>query len=406
MIVFGDHTRCVKFVNVPFVQGADGVKVLAPSKQADSRYAYWALKGETIPSKGYARHYALLRKLAFRLPPLREQNRIVEAIESYFTRLDDAVATLERVQRNLRRYRASVLKAAVEGRLVPTEAELARAEGRNYEPFSVPLERFLAPRRGLHAALPTDLPLLPEGWSWATIDQISLGPSSISAGPFGTIFKAKDFRPDGVPIIFLRHVKSDAYRTAKPTFMDKRVWQELFQDYSVYGGELLVTKLGEPPGECCVYPEGRGAAMLTPDVMKLKTDETVVVSRFVMHYLNSTVAKQFALGAAFGTTRSRLTLPLFRAMPVPLPPRPEQLRIVAEVDRLLSIESETSAIAERKVTTTNRLLQSILKWAFEGRLVDQDPTDEPASELLARIQAERASRPRARALRKSRAAPR
>ena len=60
---------------------------------------------------------------------LAEQHRIVEAIESYFTRLDDAVASLERVQRNLKRYRASVLKAAVEGRLVPTEAELARAGG-------------------------------------------------------------------------------------------------------------------------------------------------------------------------------------------------------------------------------------------------------------------------------------
>ena len=81
------------------------------------------------------------------MPPLPEQHRIVAAIESYFTRLDDAVATLERVQRNLKRYRASVLKAAVEGRLVPTEAELARAEGRDYEPASVLLERILAERR-------------------------------------------------------------------------------------------------------------------------------------------------------------------------------------------------------------------------------------------------------------------
>ena len=64
------------------------------------------------------------------MAPSSEQHRIVAAVESYFTRLDDAVATLERVQRNLKRYRASVLKAAVEGRLVPTEAELARAEGR------------------------------------------------------------------------------------------------------------------------------------------------------------------------------------------------------------------------------------------------------------------------------------
>ena len=95
------------------------------------------------------------------------------------------MATLERVQRNLKRYRASVLKAAVEGRLVPTEAELARAEGRDYEPASVLLERILAERRrrwqeaggrGKYqepvAPDTTDLPELPEGWCWATMDQV------------------------------------------------------------------------------------------------------------------------------------------------------------------------------------------------------------------------------------------
>ena len=70
------------------------------------------------------------------LPPLPEQHRIVAAIEEQFTRLDAAVAALKRAQANLKRYRASVLKAACEGHLVPTEAELARQEGRDYEPAS------------------------------------------------------------------------------------------------------------------------------------------------------------------------------------------------------------------------------------------------------------------------------
>ena len=81
------------------------------------------------------------------IAPLPEQRRIVEEIETQFTRLDDAVAALQRVKANLKRYRASVLKAACEGRLVPTEAELARAEGRDYEPADVLLQRILAERR-------------------------------------------------------------------------------------------------------------------------------------------------------------------------------------------------------------------------------------------------------------------
>ena len=83
------------------------------------------------------------------LPPLPEQHRIVAEIEKQFTRLDASVAALKRVQANLKRYRASVLKAACEGKLVPIEAELARTEGRDYEPADQLLERILSERRAL-----------------------------------------------------------------------------------------------------------------------------------------------------------------------------------------------------------------------------------------------------------------
>lgn len=131
----------------------------------------------------------------FALPPAREQFRIADALESYSSRLDDAVATLQRVERNLERYRASVLKAAVEGRLVPTEASLAKEEGRDYEPASVLLERILTERRRRWAEsgkrgkyqepTPPDtskLPELPEGWCWATIDILSEVKGGITKG--------------------------------------------------------------------------------------------------------------------------------------------------------------------------------------------------------------------------------
>ena len=101
-------------------------------------------------ARGVGIHHLGARALsewAIHLPPLEEQRRIVDTVDSYFKRLDDVVATLERVRRHLKRYRASILKAAVEGRLVPTEAELARAEGRDFEPASVLLERILTARR-------------------------------------------------------------------------------------------------------------------------------------------------------------------------------------------------------------------------------------------------------------------
>jgi type I restriction enzyme S subunit len=81
------------------------------------------------------------------LPSLDEQKVILAEIERQFTRLDAGVAALQRIQANLKRYRASILKAACEGRLVPTEAELARTEARSYEPADQLLARILTDRR-------------------------------------------------------------------------------------------------------------------------------------------------------------------------------------------------------------------------------------------------------------------
>jgi type I restriction enzyme S subunit len=116
------------------------------------------------------------------IAPLNEQRRIVEVIETQFTRLDAAVTALKRSQANLKRYRAAVLKAACEGRLVPTEAELAQAEGRYYEPAAVLLERILAERRRKWEAEnpkkkyqepvapdTSALPELPKGWVWSSL---------------------------------------------------------------------------------------------------------------------------------------------------------------------------------------------------------------------------------------------
>ena len=100
-------------------------------------------KATTVPSV----RKSDVESIPLPIPPLPEQRRIVTEIEKQFTRLDASVAALKRVQANLKRYRASVLNAACEGGLVPTEAELARAEGRDYEPADRLLSRILSERR-------------------------------------------------------------------------------------------------------------------------------------------------------------------------------------------------------------------------------------------------------------------
>ncbi len=165
-----------------------------------------------------------------------EQQRIVDAIDSYLTRLDDAVASLERVQAKLKAYRASVLKAAVEGRLVPTEASLARAEKRDYEPAEALLARILKERRRrwedaelakLKAAgnTPKDdkwkakyeepvapdasrLPELAEGWCWASLGAL------IVDGPQNGMYVPKSQYGEGTPIIRIDDYQVDWSRSA------------------------------------------------------------------------------------------------------------------------------------------------------------------------------------------------
>ena len=120
-----------------------------------------------------------IEQILISVAPLDEQQRIVAEIEKQFTRLEAGIAALRRVQANLKRYRAAVLKAACEGRLVPTETELARKEGRAYESADQLLARILTERRAKWArrgrytepAAPdtTNLPSLPEGWTWASL---------------------------------------------------------------------------------------------------------------------------------------------------------------------------------------------------------------------------------------------
>ena len=147
------------------------------------------------------------------LPPLPEQQRIVAEIEKHLTRLDASVTVLKRVQANLKRYRASVLKAACEGKLVPTEADLARAEGRAYEPADVLLERILdehrarwesqKKRRGKYkepvAPDTTGLPELPLGWTWGTVEQL------LARSEYGTSVKCS-YEAEGLPVLRIPNI--------------------------------------------------------------------------------------------------------------------------------------------------------------------------------------------------------
>lgn len=315
------------------------------------------------------------------IPPKKEQDRIVAEIEKQFTRLDAAVAALNRVQANLKRYRASVLKAAVEGRLVPTEAELARREGRSYEPASELLKRIASSRNSVRGSRGTGTPAcapppngiqLPEGWAWAVFQEIT-----------------ENFDGRRVP---LKSEDRDKRPGAYPYYGASGVIDDI-DDY-IFDGDFLL--IGEDGANLLARStpiafRASGRFWVNNHVHVIKTRGGISLN-YIETFLNGKDLRFHVTGSA----QPKLTQASMNRLPVPLPPLAEQQRIVSEVERRLSILEAFDALLTGNLQRSARLRQSILKRAFEGKLVPQDPNDEPASVLLDRIRASRAASSAAR----------
>ena len=340
----------------------------------------------------------VIKQFPFLLAPLPEQHRIVAEIEKQFTRLDASVAALKRVQANLKRYRASVLKDACEGKLVPTEAELARAEGRDYEPASVLLERILAERRARWEAQEnrrgkykepvapdtTDLPELPEGWVWSRFDQV------LSTLEGGTAVSATN-TPSNRPVL-----RSSAVRQGMVDYEDFRYLPDGAKqgpDPYIATGDILFTRLSgtlEYVGNCAVVGELQGRKLQFPDRIFRGRCVSGISPNFIqLAFAEKTLRRSLEAKAKSSAGHQRISLADLREYSIPLPPLTEQNRIVVELERRLSVIQQAESTVEANLTRAERLRQSILKQAFSGNLVPQDPNDEPASVLLGRIRAER-----------------
>lgn len=348
------------------------------------------------------------------IAPLPEQHRIVAEIEKHFTRLDAAVAALRRARANLTRYRAAVLKAACEGRLVPSEAELAHAEGRDYEPADALLDRILLERRerweaGQLAKMqaagkpPKDdrwkakyrepeppstgeLPDLPEGWAWATFEQL------IRRSEYGTSVKC-GYAPVGLPVLRIPNIAEGRISIDDVKFSTQPL--NLDQEALLQEGDLLMCRTN---GSISLIGK---AAVVTSSfavphyfasyLLRFRFVEFETLPRWLHLYTSAPPGRDFIeRNAASSAGQNNISLRLMHAMPISLPPLREQRRIVAEVERRLSVVDELGIAIEHSLRRAERLRQSVLKRAFEGKLVTQDPTDEPASVLLDRIRSERA----------------
>jgi type I restriction enzyme, S subunit len=309
------------------------------------------------------------------LPPLNEQREIVAEIEKQFTRLEAGVAALRRAQANLKRYRAAVLKVACEGRLVPTEAALARQVSQGYETGAQLLARALNERRALYASTgnyrspagPTgeDLPTLPEGWAWATFEQISF---RVTVGFVGSM--KHEYVPTGIAFLRSQNVRENRFDPTGLLFVGNRFHAKLAKS-AVRSGDLAVVRSGSV-GVTCVIPDSLGEANCSDLVLIQRP--IGFVPQFGAFYMNSLAKRRVSVGKV-GIALAHFNTKAVAGMPVPLPPLAEQHRIVAEVERRLSVVDELDALVTANLQRAARLRQSILQRAFSGGLVPSKASD-------------------------------
>ncbi|CAN5817760.1 hypothetical protein BH23ACT11_BH23ACT11_23190 [soil metagenome] len=336
------------------------------------------------------------------LPPLNEQCRIVKKIEELFTKLDAGVHSLEQARAQLKSYRRSVLKAAVEGELSREWREAHRDE---LEPASELLDRILQERRESFAskkykepASPEteESPGLPDGWAWAKADQLF---NFVTSGSRGW---AKYYSDEGPISLRIGNLDHDSIA------LDLRDIQHV---QPPEGAEGIRTRVISDDVLISITADIGMVAVIPPDFKEAYINQHIALARpsqrmnikYLAWYLASEPGNKQLTGRQYGATKPGLNLEDVRSVAVPVPPLKEQRFIVEEVERRLSVVDKLEATIEENLKQAAGLRQSILKQAFSGELVPQDPDDEPASVLLARIRSEReATKPKAKRPRKVR----
>ena len=277
------------------------------------------------------------------IPPIREQYRIVEKIEELFSEIDKGIEYLQIAKGQLEVYRQAVLKAAFEGKLTGV------AEG--------------------------------NGWEKCTLNDFAV---EIRTGPFGTLLKKSDHRNHGTPVIGIENICKGKFIGGNNIFVDKELAEKLAA-YSVKADDVIISRSGTV-GELCRVPPGWDSSLISSNLIKLSLDTRKVNPEyFVMLFQSKGIIYDQIKKLIKGSTRVFLNQKILKSIIFLIPSLEEQHLIVQEIESRLSVCEYMEETIAKRLAQAESLKQSILKKAFEGRLVPQNLDDEPAAILLKRI---------------------
>ena len=435
-VLFAKITPCMengKMAIVPDLAstygfGSTEFHVLRPRHGIDPRFIYHAVSNRTF--RFHAEHNmtgavgqkrvpaAILEEHEIHLPPTNDQRRIVERIEALFEEIGRGVENLRAAKNIIELYRQSLLKSAFEGRLTaawraqnPDKLEspdclLARIRGERENRYMAALDEWeqsvarwrkggekgkkptkpKQPKRySLHClGSQLALPELPHGWAWSYLGCCSTKPE------YGTA--AKSSTRGEVPVVRMGNVQNGGIDWSNLVYTSNK--EEIAQ-YSLQSGDVLFNRTNSPElvGKTAIYRSER-SAVFAGYLIRVNQIDQIASGRYVAYFLNSPRAREHGKSVKTdGVNQSNINGTKLQEYPFPICSAAEQTKIVRILEARFEATELLDAEIDAALARAEALRQSILKRAFAGQLVPQDPDDEPAPALLERIRAGRARVP-------------
>ena len=353
-----------------------------------------------------------IKNLEFDLPPLPEQNRIVSKIEELLSELNKGIESLKNAREQLKVYCQAVLKHAFEGNLTAqwreenkgklekSEQLLARIKREREMRYEQLLNEWIAtvkkwetrgnlgkkparPKKlsqisDIQYAVRTKLPQLPESWAWERLGWLTCGME------YGTAAKSR--KSGTVPVLRMGNIQNSKFDWTDLVYTSCR--NEIDQ-YLLHDGDVLFNRTNSPElvGKTAIY-RGERPAIFAGYLIRLNHIRVIANSKYVNLFLNSPIARQYSNTIKTdGVNQSNINSTKLSNYPFPYCSVIEQNEIVNSLEQTLSLVDGIEMEIRKQFQKAIALRQSILKKAFAGQLVKQDPQDEPASRLLARIHA-------------------
>ena len=350
VIIFGDHTRAIKYIDFPFAAGADGIKILQPEKIYEPRAFFRFIQAIKLPDKVYARHFQYLRSSEIPLPPLNEQRRIAAKLDTTLAAVDACRQRLDDVGALLKRFRQAVLAAATSGELTREWRE----------------ERGAA--------------------DWIT-EKASTICAKVQSG--GTPKEGFIDEP-GIPFLKVYNlVNQQVDFDYKPRFVRPESHLGPLAKSRVLPGDVLMNIVGPPLGKVAVVPDDHDEWNINQAIALFRASDRITSKWIYCLLCEGTAIREIELRTKGSAGQINISLSQCREFDFLVPSLQEQDEIISRVETLFSLADKLEAklTAARKVV--DRLTPALLAKAFRGELVPQDPGDEPASVLLERIRAAR-----------------